>query len=106
MIGVAGEAQYYEVTKAMLEDPEIDIVAPCLVIPPFLEMRSDEHYRGMIRAWNDTNREKPIIPLIFFGESFEELKKYANKEKAPIFYTPQEAAFAVKLLVERSRILN
>jgi len=106
MIGVAGEAQYYEVTKAMLEDPEIDIVAPCLVIPPFLEMRSDEHYRGMIRAWNDTNREKPIIPLIFFGESFEELKKYANKEKAPIFYTPQEAAFAVKILVERSRILN
>ena len=106
MIGVAGEKQYYEVTKAMLEDPGIDIVVPCLVIPPFLEMRSDEHYRGMIRAWNDTNRKKPIIPLIFFGEDFEELRKFAESEKAPIFYTPQEAAFAVKILVERSRIVN
>jgi len=106
MIGVAGETQYYEVTKAMLEDPDIDIVVPCLVIPPFLEMRSDEHYRGMIRAWNDTNRKKPIIPLIFFGESFEELKNYAQKENAPIFYTPQDAAFAAKILVERFRILS
>jgi len=106
MIGVAGELQYYEVTKAMLEDPGIDIVVPCLVIPPFLEMSSDEHYRGMIRAWNDTNRKKPMIPLIFFAEDFEELKKFAKSEKAPIFYTPQEAAFAVKILVERSRIVN
>lgn len=106
MIGVAGELQYYEVTKAMLEDPGIDIVVPCLVIPPFLEMSSDEHYRGMIRAWNDTNRKKPMIPLIFFAEDFEELKKFAKSEKAPIFYTPQEAAFAVKILVERSRNKN
>lgn len=106
MIGVAGETQYYEVTKAMLEDPDIDIVVPCLVIPPFLEMKSDEHYRGMIRAWNDTNRNKPIIPLVFFGENFEELKKFATKEKSPIYYTPQEAAFAAKILVERSRLLN
>ncbi|MHA1106760.1 MAG: acetate--CoA ligase family protein [Promethearchaeota archaeon] len=106
MIGVAGESQYYEVTKAMLEAPDIDIVVPCLVIPPFLEMKSDEHYRGMVRAWNDTNRKKPIIPLIFFGENFEELKNFAKKEEAPIFYTPQEAAFAVKILVERSRIMN
>ncbi|MHA1457844.1 MAG: hypothetical protein ACTSR5_18050, partial [Promethearchaeota archaeon] len=86
--------------------PDIDIVVPCLVIPPFLEMKSDEHYRGMVRAWNDTNRKKPIIPLIFFGENFEELKNFAKKEEAPIFYTPQEAAFAVKILVERSRIMN
>ena len=69
-------------------------------------MRSDEHYRGMVRAWNDTNRNKPIIPLIFFGENFEELKKFAVKEKSPIYYTPQEAAFAVKILIDRSRILN
>jgi acetyl-CoA synthetase (ADP-forming) len=106
MIGVAGEAQYYQVTKAMLEDPGIDIVVPCLVIPPFLEMSSDEHYRGMIRAWNDTNRKKPIIPLIFFGESFKELINFAKKENSPLFYTPQEAAFAVKILVERHRIIN
>jgi acetyl-CoA synthetase (ADP-forming) len=106
MIGVAGEAQYYQVTKAMLEDPGIDIVVPCLVIHPFLEMSSDEHYRGMIRAWNDTNRKKPIIPLIFFGESFKELINFAKKENSPLFYTPQEAAFAVKILVERHRIIN
>ena len=106
MIGVAGETQYYEVTKAMLLEQDIDIVVPCLVIPPFLEMKSDEHYRGMIRAWNDTGRKKPIIPLVFFGNSFKELNQFAKNEEAPIFYTPQEAAFAVKILVDRSRTLK
>lgn len=106
MIGVAGEEQYYEITKAMLEDSEIDIVVPCLVVPPFLEMKSDEHYRGIIKAWNETGRLKPIIPLIFFGEDFEDLKKFAKKEKAPIFYTPYEAAYAIKMLVERLKLKN
>jgi len=34
-------------------------------------------------------------------EDFEDLKKFAKKEKAPIFYTPNEAAYAIKILVER-----
>jgi len=103
MIGVAAEEQYYNVTKIMLEDPNIDIVVPCCVIPPFLEMKSEEHYRGIINAWNDTGREKPIIPLMFFAENFEGLRKIVKKEKAPIFYTPHGAALATKLLIERKR---
>ncbi|MEJ2277573.1 MAG: CoA-binding protein [Candidatus Lokiarchaeota archaeon] len=71
MIAGAGEKQYYEVTKAMLENDNIDIVVGCCVIPPFLEMKSDEHYRGMIRAWNDTGRKKPVIPLMLFSEEFK-----------------------------------
>lgn len=106
MIGVAEEEQYYNITKAMLEDSGIDIVVSCLVIPPFLEMKSDEHYRGIIRAWNDTGREKPVIPLIIFSEGFQNLKDLAKKEKTTIYYTPHEAAFAIKILIDRMKILQ
>lgn len=104
MISVAAEQQYYEITKAMLEDSGIDIVVPCLVIPPFLEMKSDEHFRGMIRAWNETMRLKPLVPLVFFGENFIELKELAKKEEAPVFYTPTEAAYAIKVLLDRMKL--
>jgi acyl-CoA synthetase (NDP forming) len=106
MIGVAAEDQYYNITKAMLEDPGIDIIVASVVIPPFLEMKSDEHYQGIIRAWNDTGRKKPIIPLIMLSEGFENLKNLAKNEKATIFFTPHDAAFAIKILIERMRILN
>jgi len=104
MIGVAAELQYYEITKAMLEDSGIDIVVPCLVIPPFLEMKSDEHFRGMIRAWNDTGRLKPLVPLVFFGENFIDLKEIAEKEEAPVFYTPTDAAYAIKVILDRMKL--
>ena len=103
MIGVAAEKQYYEITKAMLEDSDIDIVVPCLVIPPFLEMKSDEHLKGMIRAWNETNRLKPMVPLVFFGENFNELKDLAKKEEVAVFYTPMETAYAIKVLLDRKK---
>jgi len=106
MIGGADEEVYYNITKLMLEEESLDIVVACVVIPPFLEMDSDEHYRGIIRAWNDTKRKKPLIPLIFFGENFDRLNQFAKKERAPIFYTPDEAAYAVKILINRANILS
>jgi acetyl-CoA synthetase (ADP-forming) len=106
MIGVAGKEQYYQITKTMLESDEIDIVVPCAVIPPFLEMSSEEHYEGIIKAWNDTSRQKPIIPLLFFADKFDNIKEIARKERSPVFFTPHEAAYAVKLLVERMYFLR
>jgi acyl-CoA synthetase (NDP forming) len=106
MIAGAGETQYYEITKALLEDNDIDIVIGACVIPPFLEMKSIEHYRGMIRAWNDTKRKKPLIPLMLFSQGFEELTEYAKNVNAPIFFTPYEAAYAAHVLVKRSEIQN
>jgi acyl-CoA synthetase (NDP forming) len=106
MIGGADEDTYHNITKLMLEDPDINIVVACVVIPPFLEMKSDEHYRGIIRAWNKTGRKKPLIPLIMFSEEFKELREHSRKEKAPIFFTPHDAALAIKLLVERMKLLE
>ncbi|MCP4763545.1 MAG: hypothetical protein GY870_17360, partial [archaeon] len=63
MIASAFQEQYYQISKAMLEDPEIGIVVACSVIPPFLEIKPDDHFLGIIRAWNETGRKKPIIPL-------------------------------------------
>jgi acyl-CoA synthetase (NDP forming) len=106
MIASAGEEQYYQITKAMLQDPNIAIVVACCVIPPFLEMKTSEHYKGVVKAWNETNRRKPIIPLFLFSEDFKELHELANKEKIPIFYSPNEAAFAIKILIDRMRFLQ
>ncbi|MFX1454027.1 MAG: CoA-binding protein [Promethearchaeota archaeon] len=106
MIGGADEKTYYNITRLMLEDPSIDIVVACVVIPPFLEMKSSEHYRGMIRAWNDTNRKKPLIPLIMFGEDFKDLREFSKSERTTIFFTPHDAAYAIKLLIERMKLLK
>lgn len=106
MIAGAGENEYYKVTKAMLEDPEIDAVVPCCVIPPFLEMSPIEHYRGIIRAWNETGRKKPIMPLMFLGDNFKDLHALAKEENAPVFYTPHEAAFALKAGIDRMKRFN
>ncbi len=106
MIAGAAEEQYYRVTKLMLEEPGIDIVVGCSVIPPFLNIKHEEHYRGIIRAWNETGRKKPVIPLMVFGQHFITLKNYANSENATVFYTPFEAAYAVKLLVDRMKFLQ
>jgi len=106
MIGGADETTYYNITKIMLEDPNIDIVVACVVIPPFLEMKSDEHYLGIIHAWNDTGREKPLIPLIMFAEEFKNIRYHSRKEKATIFFTPHDAAFAIKLLIDRMKLIR
>ncbi len=101
--GANGEA-YYQITKIMLEDPNIDIVVPCCVVPTFLGMTIGEHYAGIIRAWNETGRQKPIIPLFSSGELLEEAKKIAEKERAPLFYNPREAAYAIRILLDRKKI--
>ncbi|TFG09803.1 acetyl-CoA synthetase [Candidatus Heimdallarchaeota archaeon] len=103
LIAGANGRSYYEVTKAMLEDPDIDIVVPCAVIPTFLGMTLDEHFSGVIKAWNETGRKKPIIPIFMSGELVNKSKEIAEKEKAPIFLSPREAAFAVKVLIERKK---
>ena len=106
MIAGANGESFYQVTKIMLEDPNIDIVAPCCVIPTFLEMQPDEHYKGVIKAWNETKRRKPILPVFMSGFLIEDIKKIAEEEKAPIFFSPSEAAFAAKVLMERKKLLQ
>jgi len=106
MIAGATETQYYEITKNLLEDEGIDVVVGCCVIPPFLGMKSVEHYRGMIRAWNETGRKKAIVPMMLFSQGFEDPIIYADKNNSPIFFTPYEAAYAVKVLMERSVYIN
>lgn len=106
MIAGAAEEEYYQVTKAMLEDPNIDIVVPCSVIPTFLGMQPDEHFKGVIRAWNETGRKKPMLPLMMSGNLLNPIKEIARKEKVPIFLSPKETAYAVKVLVDLMRKRN
>ncbi|MCP4763357.1 MAG: hypothetical protein GY870_16405, partial [archaeon] len=78
----------------------------CSVIPPFLEIKPDDHFLGIIRAWNETGRKKPIIPLMVFADIFDNLKNIIKSEQIPIFYTPHEAAFATKILIDRMKFLK
>ncbi|MHA1115592.1 MAG: CoA-binding protein [Candidatus Heimdallarchaeum aukensis] len=103
MIAGATGKEYYEVTKAMLEDPNIDIVVPIAVIPTFLGMTTSEHYEGVIRAWNETGRKKPIIPIFMSGNLLNESKRIAKKESSPIFLNPREAAYAIKMLIQYAK---
>ncbi len=103
MIAGARGEEFYQVAKAMFEDPNIDIVVPCAVIPTFLEMQPDEHYKGAIRAWNETGRKKPILPIFMSGKLMDQVKKVAAEENAPIFMSPKEAAFAAKVLIDRMK---
>ncbi|MHA1719084.1 MAG: acetate--CoA ligase family protein [Promethearchaeota archaeon] len=107
MIAGAGEKQYYEITKAMLEeDSGIDIVVACGVYPPFLGMKFENNYRGIINAWNDTGRKKPVIPLLVFGNGYETIIDFAQQEHVPYFSSPSEAAYAIKILIQRMDFLN
>ncbi|UYP48729.1 Acetate--CoA ligase [ADP-forming] II subunit alpha [Candidatus Lokiarchaeum ossiferum] len=106
MIAGATEEQYYIVTKAMLEDPEIDIVVPCSLVPPFMDFEPQAHLRGIVRAWDETHRVKPVIPLMVFSEGFQEIKDLQKKSHIPVFFNPRETALAAKFLVERMNFLK
>lgn len=106
MIAGAAEESYYSITKTMLEDDSVDIVVPAGVYPPFLGMKFENNFRGMIRAWDETGRKKPMIPLLVFGRGYEEVVKVAKEMNVPIFSTPDEAAYATRLLIDRMKFLN
>jgi 3-hydroxypropionyl-CoA synthetase (ADP-forming) len=106
MIAGAREEQYYQVTKAMFESQDVDIVVGACVITPFLEIQWEEHYRGMLRAWNETGREKPLIPLLVFANSFPQIHALSRKENATAYYTPYQAAYACKVLIDRMNYLK
>ena len=107
MIAGAAEDNYYQITKTMLApDSGIDIVVPCGVFPPFLGMKFENNFRGMVRAWNETGRQKPLIPLLVFGSGYEKVVEYAKKEKVAFFSTPHEAAYATRLLIDRMKFLE
>ncbi|MHA1775596.1 MAG: acetyl-CoA synthetase [Promethearchaeia archaeon] len=107
MIAGANDENYYQVTKAMLEeDSGIDIVIACGVYPPFLGMTFERNLQGMIRAWDETGRKKPLIPLLVFGSGYEKVKEVANRERVPVYSSPHEAAFATKVLIQRWNVLN
>ncbi len=107
MIAGAGEEQYYAITKAMLApDSGIDLVVPCGVSPPFLGLTFGDNYRGIIRAWNESGRKKPLLPLFIYAHGYEDVVEIAQKEKSPYFSTPYDAAYATKILIKYAKFLK
>ncbi|MHA1584084.1 MAG: acetate--CoA ligase family protein [Promethearchaeota archaeon] len=106
MIAGATEENYYQVTKIMLESKDIDIVVPLSLVPPFMQQEPQEHMRGVLRAWNETGRKKPVIPLMVYAEGFKELQQLRSENDFPLFFTPKEAAYSTKLLIDRMKFLQ
>ncbi|MCG3218224.1 MAG: CoA-binding protein [Candidatus Heimdallarchaeota archaeon] len=105
-IASAREKEYYHATKTLLEANEVDIVIAECVIPTFLEMKSDEHIKGAINAWNDTGRKKPLLLCWMSGHLVEKPIELCGQENVPIFLEIENVAFACHSLVHRWKVTN
>ena len=106
IIASAREEDYYKATKAFLEDPNIDILIPICVVPTFLEMKPEEHMRGVLRAIKDTNTKKPVLPVWLSGEIAKIGRELSEKEGIPSFGTLPEVVYAVKTLYRKKLFSN
>ena len=65
IIASARGEEYYDATKALLEEPAVDILIVICIVPTFLEMTLTEHLEGVIRATDEyrtkTGSDKPVL---------------------------------------------
>ena len=61
IIAHSREKEYYEATRIMLQDPNVDALIVMCVVPTFLGMTPEEHARGVITAIKELNTTKPVI---------------------------------------------
>ncbi len=103
MIASARWEQYYHTTRLLLEDENVDMVIATCVVPTFGGMSPTEHAEGVIEAWNDTGRTKPVIGLFMSGEISYRARKMLEDNGIPAYERPEDAASASHALYYYSR---
>lgn len=106
IIASADETNFYETTKILLQSSEIDIVVICSLVPPHQPGEPQSHMRGVLNAWDETGRQKPVIPIMINAENFSEISNLSHEGKMPIYYSPKAAAYATSLLIKRKNYLK
>ncbi len=101
IIASARENEYRLATKAFLEDENIDVLIPLCVVPTFLEMNPKEHMEGVLKAIQETNTSKIILPLWLSGDLALPGRKLAEKKGIPTYGTLRELIAALEALKKR-----
>ncbi len=101
IIASARENEYYLAMKAFLEDDNIDAIIPLCVVPTFLEMHPTEHMKGVLRAIQETNTSKIILPLWLSGDLALPGRKLAEENGVPTYGTLRELVAGLNALRKR-----
>ncbi len=102
MIASATGSEYYEVTKLLLEDPNVGLVIAACVVPTFGGMSPTEHAEGVVKAWDESGRKKPLLALFMAGEVSAKAREYLEKEGVPTYERPEDVAAAAYALIKQA----
>ncbi len=106
MIAAAAGKEYYQATKMFLEDDDAGILLPTCVVVTFLEMDPTDHARGIIKAWNESDKTKPVIATWLRGKVAQEGKRLMQDAGIAVYESPTETSIAVAALVYRHKYLQ
>ncbi len=85
-------------TKAFLKDENIDVLIPLCVVPTFLEMDPKEHMRGVLKAIQETNTSKIVLPLWLSGDLALPGRQLAEENGIITYGTLREIIAALEAL--------
>jgi len=100
MIASARGEDYYRTAKALLEDPNVDMLIAICVVPTFAGMTPTEHAEGIIRAVKEVNNGKPVLGLFMAGYVSEKAKELLEANGIPSYERPEDVAAGAYALVE------
>ncbi|MCD6524651.1 MAG: CoA-binding protein [Thermococcus sp.] len=100
MIASARGEDYYRTAKALLEDPNVDMLIAICVVPTFAGMTPTEHAEGVIRAVKEVNNGKPVLGLFMAGYVSEKAKELLEANGIPSYERPEDVAAGAYALVE------
>ncbi|AJC71770.1 acetyl-CoA synthetase [Thermococcus guaymasensis DSM 11113] len=103
MIASARGEDYYRTAKALLEDPNVDMLIAICVVPTFAGMTPTEHAEGVIRAVKEVNNGKPVLGLFMAGYVSEKAKEFLEANGIPSYERPEDAAAGAYALVQQAR---
>ncbi len=102
MVASARGREYYEVLKILMRDPNVGLVVAVCVVPTFAGMTRTEHAEGLIKAYNELGRPKPLIGLFMAGEISSDAKEILEKNNVPVYERPEDVAAAAYALCQHS----
>lgn len=103
MIASARGEDYYRTAKALLEDPNVDMLIAICVVPTFAGMTPTEHAEGIIRGVKEVNNGKPVLGLFMAGYVSEKAKELLEANGIPSYERPEDVAAGAYALVQQAR---
>ena len=102
MVASARREDYYQVTKLLLTERNVDILIAACVVPTFAGMSRTEHAEGIIKAIKELRTSKPVLSLFMAGEVSTEARELLEKEGVPTYERPEDVASAAEALAKQS----